>query len=178
MATRIFILFVLSMFLISPLEGQKQKREPLTETQQEQIAEAGIDPVVRVDLYIKFLNQRADTIQGFIKRGHSSARSFRLDSELQDFAALMDELGDNLDVYAERKADVRKSLKGLNEGVGRWQSVLNGLTSEPGFELARREAIESSNDLATEAKQLTSDQTAYFEQHKDEKGQDRTEPKN
>lgn len=178
MATRISVLVFLSMLLVSPSYGQKQKREPLTETQQEQIAEAGIDPVARVDLYVKFLNQRADTIQGLIKRGHSSARSFRLDNELQDFAALVDELGDNLDVYSERKADLRKSLKGLNEGVQRWQSVLNSLPSELGFELARRDALESSNDLATQAKQLTTDQTAYFEEHKDEKGQDRAEPKN
>jgi hypothetical protein len=160
-----------------PLNAQKQQREPLTETQQEQIAEAGIDPVARVDLYVKFLNERADTIKGLSPRGHSSARSFRLDNELQDFAALMDELGSNLDLYSDRKADLRKSLKGLNESVQRWQAVLNGLSSEPGFELARQNAIESGNDLSAQAKQLTADQTAYFELHKDEKGQDRAEPK-
>ncbi len=172
------ILVLLLLLLAAPVAGQKQKREPLTEAQQDQIAEAGIDPVARVNLYVKFLNERADTIKGFTSRGHSSARSYRLDNELQDFTALLDELGDNLDVYSDRKADIRPSLKGLNEGIERWQAILNGLPSEPGFELARRDAIESSNDLATQAKQLTSDQTAYFSAHKDEKGQDRAEPKN
>jgi hypothetical protein len=176
-ARRAPILFLLSLLLAVPLNAQKQQREPLTETQQEQIAEAGIDPVARVDLYVKFLNERADTIKGLSPRGHSSARSFRLDNELQDFAALMDELGSNLDLYSDRKADLRKSLKGLNESVQRWQAVLNGLSSEPGFELARQNAIESGNDLSAQAKQLTADQTAYFELHKDEKGQDRAEPK-
>ena len=175
---RTSILILLSLLLAGPLYGQKQKREPLTETQQDQIAEAGIDPVARVDLYVKFINERADTIKALIARGHSSSRSYRLDNELQDFAALLDELGDNLDVYSDRKADIRPSLKKLNEGIERWQAILNSLPSEPGFELSRRDAIESGNDLAAQSKQLTTDQTAYFSAHKDEKGQDREEPKN
>jgi hypothetical protein len=168
---------LLCLLVAAPLRAQKVKREPLTEAQQDQIAEAGIDPAARVGLYVKFLNQQADTIKGLIPRAHSSARSSRLDNELQDFAALMDELGDNLDVYSDRKADLRKSLKGLNEGVQRWQQVLNSVPSDPGFELSRKDALESSNDLSAQAKQITADQTEYFKEHKDEKGQDRAEPK-
>jgi hypothetical protein len=163
--------------LATPLAAQRQKPEPLTDAQQEQIAEAGIDPVARVDLYVKFLNERADTIKGLIPRAHTSARSSRLDGELQNFAALMDELGDNLDVYSDRKADIRKSLKPLTDSVQRWQGVLKDLPSEPAFEITRQDAIESSNDLAGQAKKITADQTAYFDLHKDEKGQDRYEPK-
>lgn len=174
---RTFTVILLASLLAMPLHGQKQKREPLTDKQQDQIAEAGVDPVARVDLYVKFLNERADTIKGFATRGHSSARAYRLDNELQDFTALMDELGSNLDVYSDRKADIRKSLKGLNESIQRWQTVLQDLRSEPGFALSRQDAIESSNDLAQQAKQLAADQTAYFDLHKDEKGQDRHEPK-
>jgi uncharacterized phage infection (PIP) family protein YhgE len=174
---RILVAALLCLWLASPLHAQKVKREPLTETQQEQIAEAGIDPVMRIDLYVKFLNERADAIKSLIPRAHTNARSFRLDSNLQDFAALMDELGDNLDVYSDRKADIRKSLKGLNDGVQRWQEILNSLPSEPGFELSRKDALDSSNDLSAQAKQITTDQTDYFKEHKDEKGQDRAEPK-
>lgn len=174
---RTLTVILLTSLLALPVHGQKQKREPLNDKQQEQIAEAGIDPVARIDLYVKFLNERADTIKGLTTRGHSSARAYRLDNELQDFTALMDELGSNLDVYSDRKADIRKSLKGLNESVQRWQTILKDLPSEPGFELSRQDAIESSSDLAQQAKQLTADQTAYFELHKDEKGQDRYEPK-
>jgi hypothetical protein len=175
---RIPVLIALALLLTAPICAQKQKPEPLTDAQQEQIAEAGIDPVARVDLYVKFLNEHADTIKGLIPRGHSSSRSYRLDNELQDFTALLDELGDNLDMYSERKADIRKSLKGLNESIARWQSILKGLPSELGFEVALHEAVESSTDLSEQAKQLTADQTAYFNTHKDEKGQDRSEPKN
>jgi hypothetical protein len=159
------------------LAAQKEKREPLTENQQDQIAEAGIDPVARVDLYVKFLDEYSDTIRGLIKRAQSTARARRIDDELEDFTALMDELADNLDVYSQRKADLRKSLKNLNEGVERWQGVLHDLPSEPGFELSLKEAVDSSSDLSHEVKQINTDQEAYFKAHPDEKGQDRAEPK-
>jgi hypothetical protein len=159
------------------LAAQKQKREPLTETQQDQIAEAGIDPVARVNLYVKFLDGYSDTIRGLIKRAQTTARAHRIDGELQDFTALMDELADNLDVYSQRKADLRKSLKNLNEGVQRWRSVLHDLPSEPGFELSLKEAVDSSSDLSDEVKQINTDQDDYFKAHPDEKGQDRAEPK-
>jgi hypothetical protein len=55
--------------------------------------------------------------------------------------------------------------------------VLRDYVSEPGFELSLKEALDSSNDLAGQAKQITTDQEAYFKLHKDEKGQDRAEPK-
>jgi hypothetical protein len=169
--------FIFALSIATTLPAQKEKREPLTDTQQDQIAEAGIDPVARVDLYVKFLNEHADSIRSLIKRAKSPSRSHRLDGELQDFAALMDEFGDNLDVFSQRNADIRKSLKGLNEGVQNWQGVLHDLPSEPGFELSLKEALDSSKDLADQAKQITSDQEAYFKAHPDEKNQDRAEPK-
>jgi hypothetical protein len=174
---RTLVAILLSLLIAAPLVAQKEKREPLTEAQQDQIAEAGIDPVARVDLYVKFLDDHSDTIKGLTTRAHTAARIQRLNGELEDFAALIDELGDNLDVYSGRKADIRKSLKGLNEGIARWQAVLHGLPSEPGFELSLKEAFDSIGDLSDSAKQITADQEAYFKAHPDEKGQDRYEPK-
>ncbi|MGD0912373.1 MAG: hypothetical protein ABR928_10770 [Terracidiphilus sp.] len=169
--------FLLCLLLAVPLCAQKNKPDPLTPAQQEQIAEAGVSPVDRLDLYVKFLNQRADTIQGLVRRAHSAARSHRVEDELENFAALMDELSSNLDLYADRKADIRRNMKPMNESIARWQSILNSLTSEPGFEVSRQEAIDAITDLAAQARQVTADQEAYFKAHPDEKGQDRAEPK-
>ena len=174
---RALVAILFCLLIAAPLAAQKEKRDPLTDAQSQQIAEAGIDPVARVDLYVKFINERSDTIRGLIKRAKGPARSRRIDGELQDFSALMDELGDNLDVFSDRKADIRKSLKGLNEGVDRWQAVLRDLPSEPGFEVSLQEAIASSNDLADETRQIAADQEDYFKLHPDQKGQDRAEPK-
>jgi len=174
---RCFAAILAGLILASPLSAQKEKREPLTEVQIEQIREAGIDPNKRVILYTKFLNEHAEVIHGLAGRVHSAARSRRLDDELQDFTALMDELGSNLDVYSDRRADTRKALKPLPEAVEHWLGILRALAGEPGFDLARKEAIESGQELAEQATRMLKEQTDYFELHKDERGQDRAEPK-
>jgi hypothetical protein len=171
------LLILASLYLIPRTSAQKEQRQPLTETQIEQIREAGIDPDERVKLYTKFVQEHVDSIKGLTPRIHSGARVKRLDDELQDLTALMDELGANLDQYGERKADMRKSLKSLTEANKQWLDILNALPPEPGFELSRKEAIDSEKDLADQAAQLLKEQTDYFNLHQDEKGQDRAEPK-
>ena len=69
------------------------------------------------------------------------------------------------------------ALKPLNEAAPRWLGTLRALAGEPGFDLARKEAIESGEDLTDQAKRLLTEQTEYFDLHKDERGQDRAEPK-
>ena len=175
--SRCFLVIILGGLSTAISPAQKEKREPLTGPQIEQIREAGIYPDDRINLYTKFLNEHADTIKGLTSRGKSPSRAQRLDGELLDFTALMDELGSNLDVYSDRKADIRKALKALNESAPRWLGILRALPGESGFDVARKEAIESGEDLADQAKRLLSEQTDYFAQHKDEQGQDRAEPK-
>jgi hypothetical protein len=174
---RCILAIPICLLLAAPLQAQKQKREPLTEAQIEQIREAGIYPEVRVSLYMKFLDEHAEVIKGLANRARSAARGRRLDDELQDFTALMDEFGSNLDLYSDRRADIRKALKQLPEEIARWQSVLHALAGEPRFDLARKEAIESAADLAELATRLLREQTDYFNLHKDEQGQERAEPK-
>ena len=168
---------LLCLFFAAPIHAQNEKREPLSEDQIEQIREAGIDPDARVALYTKFINEHADILKGLTNRAKSAARSRRLDGELQDLTALMDEFGANLDVYSDRHADIRKSLKPLPEATQRWLAILRALPGELGFDLARKEAIESGEDLADQATRILAEQTEYFKLHKDEQGQDRAEPK-
>jgi len=174
---RLFVAVFCGLLLATSLHGQKKKREPLTEAQIEKIAEAGIDPNVRVGLYTQYLNEHAEVIKALTARAKTEARASKLSDALEDFAALQDELSDNLDLFADRKADIRKSLKLLTEAAPRWEGILRALAGEPGFDVARKEAIESGEDLAGEAQRLLQEQTDYFKQHPDEVGQDRWEPK-
>jgi hypothetical protein len=176
-ALRYFSFLALGLVCAATCAAQKDKREPLTEAQIDQIREAGIYPDDRINLYAKFINEHAETIKGLTTRGKSASRAHRLDEELLDLTALMDELGSNLDEYSDRKADLRKSLKNLNDSAPRWLGILRTLAGEPGFELSRKEAIEAGEELADEAKRLMTEQTDYFNQHKEERGQERSEPK-
>lgn len=173
---RLFAVFCLCLWAASYLRAQKQQRDPLTEDQQQKIAEAGIDPNERVALYTKYLNQHAEAIKGLIKRAEEG-RDQRMDGELQDFSALLDELGSNLDTYSERKADIRASLKPLGESIQRWKQILSDLPSRPSFQVSRDDAVDALKDLADQTSQLIVDQSNYFEEHKDQRGQDRAEPK-
>jgi hypothetical protein len=176
-ASILFVLLAAAWMFPPLLPAQKNKPEPLTEAQIEEIREAGVDPNGRVSLYTKYVNEHADAIKSLTNRSKSLTRGKRIDEELQDLTALMDEFGSNLDVYSDRHADIRKALKQLTEATDRWLEILRTLAGEPSFDLARKEAIESGQDLADEAKRLLTEQTEYFKLHKDEQGQDRAEPK-
>lgn len=174
--SRWFFVVLVSVGCCSLLPAQKQKRQVLSDSQVEAIREAGIYPNDRINLYTKFVGERADTIKSLSNRAKSAGRAKKLDDELLDLTELMDELDDNLDQYTERKADVREALKKLNEAVPHWAQILNALAGEPTFDESRKEAIESCEDLTGDAKRLLTEQTDYFNQHKDERGQQRAEP--
>jgi hypothetical protein len=172
-----FLVLIFPLLIAGTAAAQKEQRQPLTEAQIEKIREAGIYPDQRIGLYTQFLDEHADTIKGLTNRAKTASRAKRLDDELQDFTALTDELGSNLDQYSERKADMRVALKKLNDLAPKWQSILKALPGEPGFDEARKEALEAWDDLADQAKRLLTEQTDYFALHKEEKGQERAEPK-
>src|ERR1700676_4109903 len=177
MRCRSFVIPFLILSAAYALPAQKEQRQPLTEVQIEKIREAGLYPDERISLYTKFMDEHADTIKGLTNRRQSQPRSKRIDDELLDLTALMDEVGSNLDQYAERKADMRQALKKLNEAAPRWLGILRALAGEPSFDEARKEAIEAGDELADEAKRLLAEQTECSATHKDEKGQERAEPK-
>jgi hypothetical protein len=158
-------------------QAQREKREPLTAAEIEEIRDAGIAPELRVNLYTKFLDEHASELKGLAARRKSAARASALDGQIQNLTALMDEAGSNLDVYSERHADIRKSLKKLTETMPHWLEILKALPTEPAYELSVKEALESYQDLSDQAAQMLKEQTAYFNAHKDEKGQERAEPK-
>ena len=172
----VFLTLLVVTFAAS-VSAQKEQRQPLTEAQIDKIREAGIFPDQRIELYTKFVDEHAETIKGLTNRRQSPARAKRIDDELLDLTALVDELGANLDQYSDRKADLRGSLKKLNEAAPRWLGILRTLAGEPAFDEARKEAIEAGEELAGDGKRLLEEQDAYFEAHKDEKGQERAEPK-
>jgi chromosome segregation ATPase len=168
---------LLSFGAASLLPAQKEPRQTLTQSQIEAIREAGIFPNDRINLYNKFVDQYAQNIKSLSFRATSAARAKKLDDELQNMTSLMDELDSNLEQYTDRKADVRGALKKLNQTAPEWVRILNALAGEPSFDEARKEAIESCEDLADDVKRLLTEQTDYFNEHKDQRGQERALPK-
>jgi hypothetical protein len=157
------------------LPAQHGRTASLSETEIEAVRESAVFPVERVNLYTKFLEERALKIKSLTGRPKSAQRVLKLDDVLQDFTALMDEMGSNLDQYSDRHSDIRKALKPLTEATPRWLNILRTLPGESGFDLSRKEAIESGEELADQASRLLREQTDYFAIHKDEKDQERND---
>ena len=157
------------------LPAQHVRTAHLTPTEIEEVRESAVYPVERVKLYTKYLEERAAKIKDLTGRPKSGTRVLKLDDALQDFTALMDETGSNLDQYSDRHSDIRKALKPLTEAAPKWLSILRTLPGESGFDLARKEAIESGEELADQAVRLLKEQDDYFATHKDEKGQERND---
>jgi hypothetical protein len=157
------------------LSAQSHRTASLTEAEIELVREASVFPEERIKLYTKFLDERADKIKSLTGRPRSAQRVLKLDDVLQDFTALMDETGSNLDQYSDRHSDIRKALKPLTEATPRWLNILRVLPGESGFDLARKEAIESGEELADQATRLLHEQEEYFATHKDEKNQERND---
>jgi hypothetical protein len=179
MMRKLGVTFLLLGLLASGADLRAQKMRPgtLTEAEVEQVREAGIFPNDRVALYTKFLELRAAKIKSLSNRPKSGDRVLEIDGLLQDFTSLMDEVGSNLDQYSDRHSDIRKALKTLTETTPRWLQILRALPGESGFDLSRKEGIESGEELADQAKRLLSEQEEYFKTHKDEKGQERNDDK-
>jgi hypothetical protein len=169
------LIFTLCCGFASRALAQHHRVGELTETEIEQIREASIYPVERVNLYTKFLSERAAKIKDLTNRPKSSQRVLKLEDALEDFTALMDEVGSNLDQYSDRHSDIRKALKPLSEAMPKWLTILRGVPGESGFDLARKEAIEAGEELSGEAERLLKEQEAYFATHKDEKDQERND---
>jgi hypothetical protein len=171
------ILFCAATLTPSFAPAQRKQHDVLTETQIEKIREAGINPNERIKLYTEYLNDHVTAVKGLTNRAKTDARASRLDKELQDVTDLMDELGSNLDEYSDRHADIRTALKPLADESQHWLTTLKALAGEQPFDLSRKEAIEAGQDLTDQAQRLLREQSDYFALHKDEKGQERAEPK-
>lgn len=175
-ASRTVFTFALCASLLGTVRAQSAQRQTLTPDQVEKIRDAGIDPNLRIALYTKFVAEHADSLKKLSPHASSPSAARQIDNNLQDFTSLVDELGSNLDQYGDRKADLRPALKKLNETIPNWLALLQALPTGSSFDESRKEAIEACRDLSSDAKQMETEQLAYFKLHKKDKGQERAEP--
>jgi hypothetical protein len=173
--TTLSLLCLFTLFASASVSAQHVRTASLSEAEIEAVRESAVFPVERVKLYTKFLEQWAARIKDLTGRPKSAQRVLKLDAALQDFTALMDETGSNLDQYSDRHSDIRLGLKPLTEAMPHWLTILRTLPGESGFDLARKEAIESGEELSDQATRLMKEQEEYFATHKDEKNQERND---
>ncbi|HEU5458830.1 MAG TPA: hypothetical protein VFU68_09450 [Terracidiphilus sp.] len=156
--------------------AQREHHDPLTGPEMEKIRQAGIYPSDRIKLYSDFVREHVDAVVELSKRIPSVARDRKMDQALQDLSSLIDELGSNLDQYGDRKADLRPALKGLAKDAPEWLASLKAIQPAPIYRLSLEDATGAEKDLVDQSAEMLKDQTAYFKEHKKQRGQERYEP--
>jgi len=152
------------------------KKDPLNEDEVDQVREFGDRPNERLKLFAKFIEQRITAIRELSTDKKVPNRSAELRAKMEEFTRLADELQDNLDTYDQQHADIRKTLKDLTPESDKWLPTLNLLIPDPGYEFARKTAVEAAKSVNDQLKDLQKDQEKYFAEHKDQAGKNGTGP--
>src|SRR6266567_1810191 len=102
---------ILLLMCAVALSGWAQRRDPLNDKEIDEMREAADYPDKRLELMVNFSRARINAIDQL--RADPKAvkdRPMQVHDLLQDFTALLDEIGDNVDVYSSRHTDMRKGL--------------------------------------------------------------------
>ncbi len=139
---------------------QTRDRDPLNEKEIDQMREAADYPDKRLELMISFARARMASIDQLrADAKNAKDRPMQIHDLLQDFSSLMDEIDDNVDMYASHKTDMRKGLRLLIEANSEWALKLRGLKEQsPPEELEQysfvlTNAIEAVSDGADSARE-------------------------
>jgi len=168
---------LLALF-ITP-SGAQAREGALSEGEVEQIRESRYIPSDSILLFVKFLDLRTQEITGLYAKPRRPGREQDTHDLIEQFTSIADELGDNLDDYGPRHADLRKALPKLIDAVDRWATVIKSPPENEAYSVSRKLALETLKDLKDQANQLVDDQAAWFKLHPPSKQptqQQQTEP--
>lgn len=160
----------------SPGMAGLQNKDPLSDAESDQIADVRDQPVARIKLYQKFIEQRIAAIKDIGANPKAEDRKAQLRARFEEFTRLSDELQDNLDTFDEAHADIRKALKDLVPATAKWPEILKQASPDPAYDFSRKTALDAAESTADQVKELLASQTKYFAEHKDEANKNGTGP--
>jgi hypothetical protein len=150
-----------------------QKRDPLNPKEVDEMRETADYPNKRLETLVKFSRARVASIEELEANGKTAKdRPMQIHDLLEDFVALLDELGDNLEMYASHNADMRKGLTLVIEADSEWQLKLRRLKEQsPPEELDRysfvlKNATEAVGDMADDARKQLQQQNELAKEKK------------
>jgi len=111
--------------------GVAQHHDPLNDKEVDQMREAADYPDKRLEIMAGFARARLASIEQLRADPKSAKdRPTQIHDLLQDFTSLLDEIDDNIDMYASHKTDMRKGLKLVIEANSEWQLQLRKLKEQ------------------------------------------------
>ncbi len=159
---------LLALGLQGTLAAQANK-DPLTNDQVEQVRDTGADPVQRVKLYMKFIEERTSEIHRIAGNVRAQRPSGQVHNLMEEFTRLADELQDNLETSSDSHIDMRKTLKELVDHSAKWESSLHEPKPSLDYDFARKTALDTAQSTTELAKKMLAEQEQYFATHKGQK---------
>lgn len=166
-------LIFLLCFVAPGAVAQTRDRDPLNEKEIDQMRESADFPDKRLELMINFARARIASIDQLRANAKDAKdRPMQIHDLLQDFASLLDEIDDNVDMYSSHKTDMRKGLRLLIEADSEWSLKLRSLKEQsPPEELEQysfvlANAREALNDSAEGARKELQEQNELAKANK------------
>jgi hypothetical protein len=164
---------VLALLLLSTLWAQR-RRDPLNPLEQDQLRDAAQEPSERLKLYIQFSRTRLTSLEQIRSDPKVTDRAEQTRDRLQDFLDVYDEMNDNIDTFVERKADLRKPLKGVIEADTEFQAKLRALKSSADpkkdeaqtYDFLLTSVLDTVDSSVQDHRQLLSEQEEAFKHKK------------
>ncbi|HZQ67752.1 MAG TPA: hypothetical protein VFA68_04460 [Terriglobales bacterium] len=103
--------FAAALVLVSCMVFAQRHGDPLTTPEIDQLRDTAQEPELRLKLYVQFTRARLDALTQAQNDPKVTDRGQAIHDKLQDFLDIYDELDDNVDMYADRRNDIRKPLK-------------------------------------------------------------------
>ena len=154
-------------------QSQTQRRDPLNDKEIDQMREAADWPDKRLELMVQFARERMNKIDQLRADAKSAKdRPMQIHDLLEDFTALLDEIEDNVEMYASHKADMRKGLTLTVEASSEWQNKLRRLKEQsPPEELDQyafvlANASDAVKDMADDTREELQDQNQLAKEKK------------
>lgn len=160
------LLLALLLICAAPRAHAQDQNDTLTPDEVQQIRDNAVHPDIRIKLYVKFINQRLDTLRQLAADPAAENRNLQIHNKLDEFTHLCDELQDNVETYDSEHADIRKPLKELIAESARWPVAIDSIPANPNYEFTQKMAVESAQSANQQAKQLSAEQEVYFDTHK------------
>lgn len=134
------LVFIVLFALVLPSFAQFG-RDPLTAQEIDDLRESRLDPDTRLKLFVKYARERMDAIDRLRNDPRLAAnRGPQLHDLLQDLGRIVEEMDDNVEMYAQQKFDIRKPTKEVVAADTEFQQKLTAI----------RDAAKSDGALAEE----------------------------
>ena len=137
----------------------------LSDGEVEKLRDTAASAPERVMAFVEFVNRRVDHIGKLSTGRRMPGREEDIHDLMQQIASILDDLDDNLDDYAKRHWDIRKTLPKLIAATERWGTELKSPPDDQAYSVQRKLALESLGDVHESAIKLIEDQKAWFAAH-------------